>query len=67
MICNKHYHEGEYKQHIKSDEHAQSVKANEHIYSDVDAIIDQLNDKLEESKAQKKWSEEVLRIKLGDV
>ena len=61
-ICNNHYHEGEYKQHIRSDDHAQSVKASEHIYSDIDAVINQMNDEFEFSKAQKKLSEEELRI-----
>ena len=46
LVCNKQYHEGEYKNHIRGEEHAQSVRANGQIYGAIDKVIDELNEEL---------------------
>ena len=46
-VCNIVFKEGEYKMHIRSDTHAMCVEAKKHIYADIDAIIDNLDHKLQ--------------------
>ena len=43
MVCNLRFKEGEYKAHIRSDGHAIGVKANDHIYSEIDALIAEMD------------------------
>ena len=45
-VCGTHFGEGGYKEHIRGEGHALAVKGNMHNYSQIDRVINDLDEQL---------------------